>query len=62
MPTAAYHVSGEYAMVKAAGRLNWIDEERTMMEALLSMKRAGADLIITYYAKEAVRILKEGSL
>ena len=62
MPTAAYHVSGEYAMVMAAARLGWIDGERTMMESLISMKRAGADLIITYYAKEAVRILKEGSL
>lgn len=61
MPTAAYHVSGEYAMVKAAAREGWLDEKAVMMEALLSIKRAGADLIITYYAKEAARILgREG--
>jgi porphobilinogen synthase len=57
MPLAAYNVSGEYAMIKAAGRLGWLDEERAMMEALLSIKRAGADVIITYFAKEAVRLL-----
>ena len=60
MPTAAYHVSGEYAMIKAAAQMGWMDEERTMMESLLSIRRGGADLIITYYAKEAARILKEG--
>ena len=60
MPTAAYHVSGEYAMVKAAAQRGWLDEERAMMESLLSIRRGGADLIITYYAKEAARILKEG--
>jgi porphobilinogen synthase len=58
MPTAAYNVSGEYAMVKAAGRNGWIDESRVMMEILLSMRRAGADLILTYFAKDAARILK----
>ena len=59
MPTAAYHVSGEYAMIKAAAKNGWLDEERTMMESLLSIRRGGADLIITYYAKEAARLLKE---
>lgn len=57
MPTAAYNVSGEYSMVKAAGRLGWIDEQRIMMEMLTGIKRAGADLIITYFAKEAARVL-----
>ncbi len=57
-PVAAYHVSGEYAMLKAAGRLGWIDEERVLMEALISIKRAGADLILTYSAKEAARLLE----
>jgi len=58
-PIVAYNVSGEYSMVKAAGRLGWIDENRVMMEILLSIKRAGADLIITYHAKEAAKILKD---
>ncbi len=53
VPLTAYNVSGEYAMIKAASRLGWIDEERTTLETLLSMKRAGADRIITYHAKEA---------
>jgi porphobilinogen synthase len=57
-PVAAYHVSGEYAMLKAAGRLGWIDEERVLMETLTSIKRAGADLILTYSAKEAARLLE----
>ncbi|MDE2180294.1 MAG: porphobilinogen synthase [candidate division NC10 bacterium] len=57
-PLAAYHVSGEYAMLKAAGRLGWIDEERVLMETLTSIKRAGADLILTYAAKEAARLLE----
>ncbi|MBZ0169870.1 delta-aminolevulinic acid dehydratase [Candidatus Methylomirabilis lanthanidiphila] len=57
-PVAAYHVSGEYAMLKAAGRLGWIDEERVLMETLTSIKRAGADLILTYAAKEAARLLE----
>jgi porphobilinogen synthase len=57
MPTAAYNVSGEYAMIKAAGRNGWIDEPRVMMEVLTSIKRAGADLILTYFAKDAARLL-----
>jgi porphobilinogen synthase len=58
MPTAAYNVSGEYSMIKAAAEKGWIDGERAMMEALLSIKRAGADMILTYFAKEAAAILK----
>ena len=57
MPTAAYNVSGEYSMVKAAGRLGWIDEQRVMMEMLTGIKRAGADLILSYFAKDAVKLL-----
>ena len=57
MPIAAYHVSGEYAMVKAAAERGWIEEERAMMESLTSIRRAGADMIITYYAREAARVL-----
>jgi porphobilinogen synthase len=60
-PVAAYNVSGEYAMLKAAGRLGWIDEERVLMETLTSIKRAGADLILTYSAREAARLLEAGS-
>ena len=56
-PTAAYHVSGEYAMIKAAAERGWIDEPRIMMETLTSIRRAGADIIITYYAREAARRL-----
>lgn len=56
-PIACYNVSGEYAMIKAAAEKGWIDGERVMMESLLSMKRAGADIIITYFAKEAAKIL-----
>jgi porphobilinogen synthase len=59
LPLAAYNVSGEYAMIKAAARLGWLDEERAMLEALTSIKRAGADIIITYFAKDAVRLLAE---
>ncbi|MCE5221227.1 MAG: porphobilinogen synthase [Clostridium sp.] len=58
MPLAAYNVSGEYAMVKAAGKLGLIDEEKVMMETLTSIKRAGADIIITYHALEAAKVLK----
>jgi len=57
LPTAAYHVSGEYAMIKAAAQNGWIDEQRVMMETLTSIKRAGADIILTYYAREAIRTL-----
>ena len=56
-PTAAYHVSGEYAMLKAAARNGWIDEPRAMLETLTSIHRAGADIIVTYYAREAARAL-----
>jgi porphobilinogen synthase len=58
MPTAAYNVSGEYSMIKAAGRNGWIDEQRVMMETLTSIRRAGADLILTYFAKDAARLLR----
>jgi len=57
LPLAAYHVSGEYALIKAAAQKGWIDEERVMMETLTSIKRAGADIILTYYAREAIRVL-----
>jgi porphobilinogen synthase len=57
VPVAAYNVSGEYSLIKAAGKLGWIDEERVMMEVLTSIRRAGADLILTYFAKEAVKLL-----
>ncbi len=57
MPTAAYQVSGEYSMIKAAGKLGWIDEQRVMLESLIAIKRAGADLILTYFAKDVARIL-----
>ncbi|MGA9271613.1 MAG: porphobilinogen synthase [Lutimonas sp.] len=59
VPIACYNVSGEYAMIKAAGEKGWIDEKKVMMESLLSMKRAGADLIITYFAKDVARLLRE---
>jgi porphobilinogen synthase len=59
VPVAAYNVSGEYSLVKAAGKLGWIDEQRIMMEILTSIKRAGADLILTYFAKDAARILNK---
>jgi porphobilinogen synthase len=57
VPVAAYNVSGEYSLVKAAARLGWVEEERVMIEMLTGIKRAGADLIITYFAKEAARLL-----
>jgi len=57
MPTAAYNVSGEYSMIKAAGRNGWIDEQRVMMETLVGIKRAGADVILTYFAKDAAKLL-----
>ncbi|HVG30256.1 MAG TPA: porphobilinogen synthase [Pyrinomonadaceae bacterium] len=58
LPLAAYHVSGEYAMIKAAAERGWIDEPRVMMETLTSIRRAGADVILTYYAREAARLLR----
>jgi len=57
IPVAAYNVSGEYSMIKAAGKLGWIDEKAVMMEVLLSIKRAGADIIISYFAKEVAKML-----
>ncbi len=57
VPVAAYNVSGEYSLVKAAGKMGWIDEDRMMMEILTSIKRAGADLILTYFAKDAAKVL-----
>jgi len=57
VPLAAYQVSGEYAMIEAAARNNWIDRERVMMESLVSIRRAGASIILTYYAKEAAKVL-----
>jgi porphobilinogen synthase len=59
VPVAAYNVSGEYSLVKAAGKLGWVDEQHVMMEILTSIKRAGADLILTYFAKEASKILNK---
>jgi porphobilinogen synthase len=59
VPVAAYSVSGEFAMLKAAARLGWLDEERTMMEMLTAIRRAGADLIVTYFAREAARLLRQ---
>jgi porphobilinogen synthase len=58
LPVAAYNVSGEYSMVKAAALNGWVDEQRIVMETLTSFKRAGADLILTYHAKDAARWLK----
>jgi porphobilinogen synthase len=60
LPLAAYHVSGEYAMLKAAAERGWIDYNRVMMESLLAIRRAGADLIVTYAAREAAKLLAEG--
>ncbi|MDQ2720923.1 MAG: porphobilinogen synthase [Bacteroidota bacterium] len=57
IPVSAYHVSGEYAMIKAASKMGWINEEKAIIESLTSIKRAGADLIATYFAKDAVRLL-----
>src|SRR5947208_4625619 len=59
LPIAAYQVSGEYSMIKAAARAGWLDEPRAILESLLSIKRAGADLILTYFAKDATRLLNE---
>jgi porphobilinogen synthase len=60
LPVAAYSVSGEYAMIRAAGQLGWIDEERVMMEVLTSIRRAGADIVITYFARDAARAIEQG--
>src|SRR5499427_567132 len=60
LPVAAYSVSGEYAMIRAAGQLGWVDEERVMVEALTGIRRAGADIIITYFAKDLARLIEQG--
>jgi porphobilinogen synthase len=57
IPVAAYNVSGEYAMIKAAAQNGWIDEKKVILETLLSIKRAGADLILTYFAKDVALML-----
>lgn len=57
LPVSAYHVSGEYAMIKAAAKMGWLNEEKAVLESLTAIKRAGADLIATYFAKDAVRLL-----
>jgi porphobilinogen synthase len=57
VPVSAYHVSGEYAMIKAAARMGWLNEDKAILESLFSIKRAGADLIATYFAKDAVKLL-----
>ena len=62
VPIAAYSVSGEYAMIRAAGQLGWLDEERAMLEALTAIRRAGADIVITYFARDAARLLERGGL
>ena len=59
VPVSVYHVSGEFAMIKAAAAKGWIDEDAAIMESLLSFKRAGADLIATYFSRDAVRLLKK---
>jgi porphobilinogen synthase len=58
VPVCAYQVSGEYAMMKAAAKNGWLDEERVMRESLVCIKRAGADFILTYYAREMAKLLK----
>ena len=57
VPVSAYHVSGEYAMIKAAAQRGWLDENKAILETMTSMKRAGADLIATYFAKDVVKLL-----
>jgi porphobilinogen synthase len=57
LPVSAYHVSGEYAMIKAAAKMGWINEDKAIIESLTSIKRAGADLIATYFAKDAVKLI-----
>jgi len=62
VPVAAYNVSGEYSMVKAGEKLGWIDGKKVMVEILYSIKRAGADLIITYFAKEVAQMINKGEI
>jgi porphobilinogen synthase len=59
VPVSVYNISGEYAMIKAAAKMGWVNEEKAILETLTSIKRAGADLIATYFAKDAVRLLNE---
>jgi len=59
LPVAAYNVSGEFSMIKAAAKKGWLDEERVMMESLISIRRAGADMILTYWAKDAAKVLQK---
>ena len=61
LPVAAYNVSGEYAMIKAAAERGWIDHDRAVLETLLSIRRAGADMILTYHAKEAAKLLNDSA-
>jgi porphobilinogen synthase len=61
LPVAVYNVSGEYSMIKAAAQNGWIDEDRVIMETMISFKRAGADIILTYHAKEVAKLLKSGN-
>ncbi|MEE8409667.1 MAG: porphobilinogen synthase, partial [Myxococcota bacterium] len=61
IPTAAYQVSGEYSMLLAAAKNGWLDEERAMIESLVSIKRAGADVILTYFARRAAKLLRSGT-
>ncbi len=62
VPVCAYNVSGEYSLIKAAGKLGWIDEKKVMIETLISIKRAGADMIITYFAKEVAKLINKGEI
>ncbi len=55
-------MSGEYSLIKAAGKLGWVDEEKVMLETLISIKRAGADMIITYFAKDVAKLINRGVL
>jgi porphobilinogen synthase len=57
VPVSAYNISGEYAMIKAAAKMGWIDEKKAIVETLTAIKRAGADLIATYFAKDAVKLI-----
>ena len=57
VPVSAYNISGEYAMIKAAAKMGWIDENKAILETLTAIKRAGADLIATYFAKDAVKLI-----
>jgi len=61
VPVAAYHVSGEYAMVKAAAQLGWLDGTATALEHLLAIKRAGADIVLTYFAREVAELIRDNS-